>query len=331
MTEIKLTLDLCRKLCKDFRLSTNKDGKKGCHHLQDNREMCNLPSHFVCELVLHKHALARKEKMKGQAVSASRIGVIECCPRAYAMHYLHHLDPDDEAAWKRIGHAFGVARARYDVGLDVDLDALRSDLLPYERAMVRAALRLYRLAIGSPSSPIPYRPREVTCEEEVLFELHGLWWLGFADAVSLMRDHIYEWKFARTDYDLLTIARQAAVYFHGIPEAKSFTLCIMRKPGQRPGKHESELAFENRIFGEMCSKPEEWIRHFTIERDQLDVDGVLRESAESFRHSLAAGEASSWAPHYSSCDDCDYRPICVDQIGKSTDYVVQLTKKKRGL
>lgn len=328
---MKLTVDKCKELCRDFKLAVDPN-VKGCLHLQKNREACNLPSHFLCELVLYKRrheASANDDRVI--FVSASRVSLLERCPRAYAFHYFHGIEPEEEAAWKRIGDAWGVARARIDTDLHVDLDGLRADLKPYERAKVRAAIRLYRLAWGSPSGKLPYGPGDVTCEDEVLFEAHGLRWRGFTDAMSLDRSHIYEWKFAATDYDLLSIARQAAVYLSGYPHARNFTLGVFRKPGQRPGKEESPVAFENRIYGDMCKKPEDWIRHFTIARDQLDVDGVLRDTAAAFKAELSAAEASGWAPHYSSCHDCDYRITCFDHIGMDTERLVQITKKKRSL
>jgi len=320
---VKLTIAKCQALCSDFSYSQQK---KSCIRLRSDKEMCDLPSHFLCELVRWKKNQARKAELGERACSASRLNTIERCPRAYALHYLHHIEPDEGASWKRVGDAWGVARARIDMGLDVDLEALRADLLPYERSRVRAAIRLYRLCCGSPSSPLKYHPGDVTCEDEVLFNHGGLWWLGFADALSKNREHIYEWKFAVTEYDVLSIARQAAVYLSGFPEAKHFTLCVMRKPGQRPGKTETEQAYENRIFGAMCEKPEDWIRCFTISRDQLDVSGVLHQMVAAFLSQEKAAAESGYAPHYSSCRDCDYRPICSEFIGKSTDFLVQAKK-----
>jgi hypothetical protein len=226
-----------------------------------------------------------------------------------------------------MGDAFGVARARLDTGLDVDLDAgLRPDLLPYEAAKVRAAIRLYRHKwVGD---HVGYHPGEVTCEEEVLFERHGLWWLGYIDAIRKDRQHIWEWKFAVSEYDVLSIARQAAIYLAGVDEAKEFTCAVFRKPGQRPRKDESPTEYENRIAADMTSHPEEWIKKFTFHRDHLNVAGVIRDTAESFRARIAAGEASGWAPSYSQCFDCDYRSICAQHIGMTTEALVELRKKE---
>lgn len=326
MTEpIKLTLDQCSKICTDFRLTTKPNGKKQCLRLI-SEEMCSLPSHFVCELVRHKANLARKAKLKESALSTSRIGQIERCPRAYSLHYLYQIEPEEHAPWKRMGDAWGVARARLDTGLDVDVEAgLRPDLLPYEAAKVRAAIRLYRHKwVGD---FVGYQPGEVDCEVEVLFSHLGHWWLGYADVVSKDRSKIWEWKFAVTDYDMLSIARQAAIYLKGIPEAREFTLAVLRKPNQRPGKNEGTQAFENRIAADMTGEPEAWVKKFTFSRDQLNVDGVMRDSAESFRTQHAAGVASDWAPHYSGCYDCEYRSICAQHIGTPTADLVMIKKK----
>jgi hypothetical protein len=322
---IKLTLAQCQQICADFRLTTKADGKKGCLR-SINEEMCSLPSHFLCELVRHKQGIARKEQIKESALSASRVGALERCPRAFHFHYGHKIEPEEQAAWKRMGDAWGVARARLDCGLEVDPSlGLRADLLPYEAAKIKAAIRLYRHKWVHDF--VGYAPGEVDCEIEVLFEKYGYWWLGYLDAASKDRQKIWEWKFAVTDYDMLSVARQASVYLLGMPEAKEFTLAVFRKPAQRPGKTESPEAFENRVMGEMTKAPEEWLKKFTFTRDQLDAEGVLRDTAESFRHGSAAGLASGWAPHYSGCNDCDYRSICSQHIGMPTEALVALRKK----
>lgn len=325
---VKLTVDRCKEICRDFRLESKPrtDGKRGCLHVMPDREMCNLPSHFRCELVRWKENQARRELLKGSALSPSRIGTLEQCPRAYHLHYNEGIAPESPPPWKRMGDAWGVARARLDKKLEVDPTMLRDDLLPYEAAKVRASIRLYRLVTGL-DHRIGYGPGEVDCEVEVFFEHGGQWWLGYIDSLSKNRARIWEWKYAVTEYDLLSIARQAAVYFKGVPEAQDFSLCVFRKPNQRPGKEENELAFENRIAIEMSRNPHDWIKTFTFTRDQLNVDGILRDMASSFKHELAAAEASGWVPHYSSCRDCDYRSICADHVGMPTETIVQIRKK----
>jgi hypothetical protein len=324
ISTIKLTLEQCKEICSDFRLSTQK---KACLHVRN--EMCGLPSHFVCELVLHKRKVARSAELKSSALSVSRVGVLESCTRAYAFRYLHKISPEVEAPWKRMGDAFGVARARLDTGLDVDPLLLRSDLLPYEAAKVRAAIRLYRHSEWL-AKKIGYLPAEVDCEVEVFFEAEGFHWLGFIDAASKDRSRLWEWKFAIGDYDMLSIARQAAFYFKGMPEAREMTIAVFRKPGQRPRKTETPEAFENRIANEMTANPDDWIKVFNFTRNQLNVDGVVRDTAESFRSQLIAARDSGYAPHYSSCHDCDYRSICEQHIGVTTDQIVQIRKKASG-
>lgn len=326
MTEpIRLTLDRCKEICRDFRFSQSK---KACLHLSPDKEMCNLPSHFVCELVLYKHKLARMAEQKQAAISVSRLGILESCPRAYGFRYVHNIEPEVEAPWKRMGHAFGVARARLDSGLEVNPSLLRSDLLPYEAAKVRAAIRLYRHSSWL-AQKVGYSPTEVVCEYEVLFDAEGFTWLGYVDAVSKDRSRLWEWKFAISDYDMLTIARQAAAYFKGVPEAREMTIAVFRKPGQRPKKHETEQAFENRIAAEMTTDPDDWIKVYTFSRDGLNVDGVMRDMAESFRRGFDAAIQSGFVPHYSSCGDCDYRSICEQHIGTPTSEIVQIRKKAK--
>lgn len=321
MTTIKITLDQCKELCGDFRLSQEK---RGCIHLHG--EMCSLASHFVCELVLHKRKLAREGEEKNGACSVSRVRLLELCPRAYAFRYVYGIKPEVEQPWNRMGDAFGVARARLDSGLDVDPFFLRSDLLPYEAAKVRAAIRLYRHSTWL-ASKIGYSPNDVDCEVEVFFEAEGFRWLGFVDAASKDRSRLWEWKFASVEYDMLSIARQAAFYLKGIPSAREMTIAVFRKPAQCPKKIDTPEAFENRLAAEMTSHADDWIRVFTFSRDQLNIDGVIRDTAESLRSEIIAAHESKFAPHYSSCFDCDYRSICEAHIGTSTEQIVQIRKK----
>lgn len=318
---VKLTLDKCKSLCSDFRFSSQK---KACVHVHN--EMCNLPSHFLCELVRYKQKMLREEGLKGIASSVSRVGVLETCPRLYAFKYVHKVAPESEVPWKRMGDAFGVARARLDIGLEVDPALLRSDLLPYEAAKVRAAIRLYRHASWL-AKKVGYSPADVDCEVEVFFEAEGFHWLGYIDAASKDRSKMWEWKFAVSDYDMLSVARQAAFYFKGMPEAREMTIAVFRKPGQRPRKQDTPDAFENRLAAEMTSEADEWIKVFTFSRESLNVDGVVRDTAESFRSGLIAASDSGYVPHYSSCHDCDYRSICEQHIGTSTEQIVQIRKK----
>lgn len=324
---IKLTIAQCKDICSDFSLG-ERDGKKGCIHIERaaERELCNLPRHFLCSLVSHKRGLERKKVVKTAAVSASRLGTLERCPRAYAFRYVHHLPIEGEdAAWKRMGDAFGVGRARMDVGLVPDFHGLRPDLQPVELAKVRASLSFYSKLMSERSPLLPYQAEQVTCEDEVLFEHDGVHFLGYIDALSLDRSHVYEWKYAVGEYDHLTIARQAAVYLYGTPSAKHFTLCVMKKPAQRPGKTEPIDLFERRVYNEMTSKPEEWLKVTTFSRAEMNVEQVVDQMAASWRLLSPLGHGNA-VPHYSQCNDCDYRATCLKHVGAQTGQIIALEK-----
>lgn len=318
---IRITLAQCKSICADFNLSKEK---KGCLHAHD--EMCALPSHFLCELVRFKKNIARNSELKGSAASVSRVGVLEGCPRSYAFRYVYKLASEVQAPWKRMGDAFGVARARIDSGLEVDPALLRSDLLPYEAAKVRAAIRLYRHSKWL-AKKIGYSPLDVDCEVEVFFEAEGFHWLGYVDSALKDRTKLWEWKFAVNEYDLLSVARQAAFYMMGVPEAQEMTIAVFRKPANRPRKTDTPDAFEHRLAAAMTTDPDDWVKVFRFTRDQLDIAGVVRDTAESFRSGLIAAADSGYVAHYSSCSDCDYRSICEKHIGATTEQIVQLRKK----
>jgi hypothetical protein len=319
-TKVKLTLEKAKKLCGDFDLVQKPDGAR-CRHVHDDRELCTLGSHFLCELVNWKNGQLRKEKIRGVAISASRLVTVEKCARSYALHYDHGIPSPKDAAWKRMGTAFGVGRARFDVGLDCPEADLQGDLLPVERAKVACALALYKKAIsGEIEVGFPYAPGEVSCELEVMFERHGEWFLGFADAVRLNRSAIYEWKYAAGDYPMLGIARQAAVYLAGVPEANEFTLCVMKKQAHRPGKNETIPDFQARVLAAMLKEPREFLSFTTIPRNAIDVEAVIAEMVNSFRR-LQTLRDLGMPPSYSSCGDCDYAPVCELNIGATTEQI----------
>jgi hypothetical protein len=324
---VKLTLDVAKKLCGDFNI---RDGK--CHSLQDNREMCDLPRHFVCELVLYKRRMLRREELGQDTLSAERLRTIEDCARRYAFRYVTPIDtPAGEPSWARMSDAFLMARAHLDIGDNVDFAFLRQDLLPIERATVKAALRLYADALTgglAPGVAFPYKKREVMCEREVLFELGSEWFLGFADAVSLNRSAIFEWMFAAGDFPMIKIVRQAAIYFQGIPEAQSFTLCVFRKPGHRPKKLESAEQFEDRLYSLMSAESDSWFSFTRIERKDLDVLAVLHEMVRSGAR-VGAFENLGYPASYAHCEDCDYERLCAANIGADTAKIVALSTKKR--
>ena len=323
MTKVKLTVEKAKEICSDFDL-----GNGGCRHVIDT-EFCSLSSHFLCDLVRWKDNKLRYAALKGTALSASRLGRLESCARSYAFNYDHHLSVDTDPSWARMGDAFGVARARIDVGMSVDPNGYRKDLLPAELAKVRAAICLYQAAISGRAAGVdfPYRPREVVCELETSFYRLGQAFIGYADAVRHNRSAIFEWKFAAISYPMLAIARQAAVYFAGVPEATEFTLCVMKKLAHRPGKTERIEDFELRITETIMAQPCDYLSFTTIPRNAIDVEGVLKDMVASFNRVTALRDLGM-PPSYSSCSDCSYSSVCEKYIGKSTEEIARAEKEQ---
>lgn len=323
MTKVKLTVEKAKEICSDFDL-----GNGGCRHVIDT-EFCARTNHFLCDLVRWKENKLRYAALKGTALSASRLSRLESCARSYAFNYDHHLSTDEDPSWARMGDAFGVARARIDVGMPVDPNGYRKDLLPAELAKVRAAICLYQDAINGRAAGIdfPYKVGEVTCELETSFYRQGQAFIGYADAVRRNRSAIFEWKFAAVSYPMLSIARQAAVYFAGVPEATEFTLCVMKKLAHRPGKTEKIEDFELRITEYIMAEPCSYLSFTTIPRNTIDVEGVVSDMVASFNRVTALRDLGM-PPSYSSCRDCSYSPICEKYIGKSTSEIAHAEKER---
>jgi len=323
MTKVKLTVEKAKQICSDFDL-----GSGGCRHVIDT-EFCSLSNHFLCDLLRWKQNKLRYAAFKFTALSASRLSRLESCARSYAFNYDHHLSVDSDPAWARMGDAFGVARARIDVGMPVDPNGYRKDLLPAELAKVRAAIHLYQDAINGRAAGVnfPYKAGEVTCELEASFQRLGQEFIGYADAVRHNRSAIFEWKFAAISYPMLAIARQAAVYFAGVPEATEFTLCVMKKLAHRPGKTEKIEDFESRITEYIMAEPCSYMSFTTIPRNTIDVEGVLKDMVASFNR-LTSLRDLGMPPSYSSCGDCSYSPVCEKYVGKSTDDIVRAEKEQ---
>ncbi len=330
MSTIKIGIDFAKKLCPDFRLVYRKDlEKKACLHVMRDAEMCKLGNHFLCELQLYKARVrAKNERSKREAISASRVNLLDTCARKYHLLREKYLtSPAGEPVFFRVGDAFSVARARIDTGRPFELDDIRKDIPRVDLAKLRAVIRFY---IEHP----PYPVGSVTCEDHCQFEFEGAWFTGYSDFISEDGGTIGEWKYAATSYDHLKVARQAAVYLKGFPSASRFIVYRMRKPTYRPKKSgETMSEFENRILeGYEKDGPDKVIRTTTIERDQLDVDGVLRQMRQSFELVLPSMHEAGMPPNYGSCELCDFSTVCGEMIGCSTNEVVRrLTLRQEGM
>lgn len=305
--KIRLTVAKAKEICPDFAVQNGK-----CKSLLEG-DTCELPSHFLCELSLYKRRTQQKaERYGGNALSVSRLKVLEQCPRLYQFTYDLHLQEAEPQPWKRMGDAFSVGRAKIDMGQSVDLGRLRADLLPVERAKVVAALSAY--ADAHARGLIPYAQGEVECEREVYFERGTVWFTGAADAVLRSGDSIFEWKFSVGDFTPIEISRQAAVYLAGVPSATKFVLCTLRKPAHRPKKEEKPAEFTERVTKALIESPDTF-SFIEIERKDLRVDGIIDEMIRSWKilpQLRANGMPSSVGSH---CSDCGFRIPCESVMG----------------
>lgn len=328
--KIKITLDQAKTICPDFNLVTRRDldGAKACMSIMNDRELCTLGNHFVCELVLYKRGAARiEERASGTALTPASIGAINDCARKYHLEREKKLgSPAGETTWARAARAFSTARARIDQGLPFNVNDIDRKLLPaVDMARLRAALRFY-------ADHPPYAVGSVSCNATCQFRFEGTWYQGFADAQSVDGAVIVEWRYAAKAYNALALAREAAVYFHGFPDAASYVRWRMRKSTHRPGrKGETMAAFEQRIYDAFVKDGTDKVYSRTlIERHQLDVEGVLREMRETNDKMLHAMREAGYPPSYGSCEMCDYQTLCGEMIGVPTELIVRHLELKKG-
>lgn len=328
MTDNKITIsrEFAHELCPDLKLVHRRDlGKTACINLMKDGEMCSMGTHFVCELVLYKmRSRAKEQREKAEAISASRINLFDSCARKYHLLREQYLDPPGGRPTFLIeGSAFSNARARLDTGLPVAWESLGDELSPLPRAKLRAAVRFYE------AHP-PYEPGSVTCEEMVHYEFNGAWFIGYADAADVTGESVREWKFAKGDYGTLQLARQAAVYLQGMPHVDTFVAHRFKKPSNRPRKTESMRDFEERVFDSLMEKgPDAIYRKTTITREDIDVEGVLKEMIKTFETVLPAARNAGYPPNYGSCGLCDFQTECGETVGVPIAALVRRLKQEQ--
>lgn len=360
-----MTPELALKICPDFLPVLNKEtGKKMCKHKVD--ELCMHPQHFICELVTYKKRTARKQERDGEvALSVSRGKTLEECARKYAFIYEYHsfIEGDVAPAWKVVGSAFSVGRAKIDMCLDKDFEIKLEGPYKYDLAKAKAAVDYYK------AHP-PYEVGSVTCEDEIYVTRDNWWFHGYLDAITLDGKTIREWKFAASKYTLLQVIRQAAVYFLGFPKATMFELWKFPKPGhrpkleslaefckrvdlkpmekdgavieepeafyerigQKPQPNEDVEKFYQRIRKELFEKkPEDVYEVMKIPRSSVPVQVVIRQMIARHK-TLPVLKDRGFPPSYGMhCSGCEYEDACTDGLNKTTEEIAMLIKSKKKL
>lgn len=291
-------------ICRDFSPVRNSDGKVQCRSLLQ-AEVCSLPTHFRCELLIHRDREEVEKRRRLPMLSVSRVNLIEECPRKFALAYVHKATPPVDQNWKVVGSNFAIARAKIDSGQPW---AVPNEPDPYSAAKLRAILLRYE------KEPRPQVDNEVEVSTTIQFEGTGKYTVrGFLDAASKDRTRIIEWKYAAREYDRLSIARQASIYFACVPEAKELVLSRARKPSHRPQKNELPGVFESRVAASFEDRSP--FEHKTYLREEFDVENELRtlvqrfEMAEKYR-------AIGYPPSYRACGDCDFHDFCIEHMAK---------------
>lgn len=353
-----MTPEFALKLCSDFLPVRNKEtGKIACTHKV--ADLCMHPQHFLCELVLYKNRTQKRDEREdgADALSTSRVSVLEDCARKFGFIYDYHAFASGEAVpeWKVVGTIFTTGRAKIDMNLDKGFEVkLEGDHL-FAKAKVKAALDYYK------EHP-PYEVCSVTCEDEIYVSRDNWWFHGYLDALTLDGNTIREWKYAGGKYTILKLVRQAAVYFLGT-KAKEFELWRFPKPSHRPSceslkdfakriklkpeKDEEAERYLARAYLETGEKPipenaEEFYQRVRkelfktppaemydvvkVSRGDVPVQNVIRQMIARYK-TLPVLKDKGYPPSYGmGCDSCDYRKPCEKGLSKTTEEIAAIIK-----
>jgi hypothetical protein len=290
------------EICPDFSISRTPDGKVQCGSLlgdgsgADDGKVCRLPGHFRCELVMWKERQALKRL---PVISHSRAGGFESCARSFMLGYIAKATQPVRAAWKSLGSAFAVGRAKIDLGQPWEVP---KDIPDEPRIKLEEMLRLYE---RSPRA-------QVMSETSFSFEHRGHLVRGYVDAISTDGKRLYEWKYAQSDdtYTALTLSRQLSVYLRAFPAIEEAVIAVARKTRHAIGKTETPDGFRERIAKEYEKNAASLITYKIFPRAQFcpdrEVDWLI-DVGETIKFAQDRGR---FPPNYWSCDGCDWRQFC---------------------
>jgi hypothetical protein len=326
-----VNVDEAKAICPDFA-PVQKDGKVRCRFILAG-DTCKKDNHFICELVTHKqqadkegaknHIVKADKKRRLATISVSRVSTLQTCPRLYQFRYIYKLQSPLEARWKIVGTAFGDESAKIEQGLPWSLS--KYDLSGPERARLSAVLRRYTEFWTERQKKTG---EELVSETKAQFEYGGVNFIGYIDAETFDGKRLYEKKYAMVKYDQLKVARQAAVYFKGKPNADDFVLAVIKKPsamkpkqvGRKSKKNpeprmETLEEFEQRVYDAI---DETWFTYTYFKRPDFDIDGILDQMVAAWKQQEDMEERGMYPPILSprTCDDCEFRSVCENHLNR---------------
>lgn len=203
------------RICSDFAPVKQEDGKVKCRHLQVD-DMCKLPSHFCCELVMYK-------KKPPQYTSVSRTQIWQKCERAYAFQYYWKVEPMKPSPWKAVGQAFALCRAKIDAGQPWEVPSDLPDIT--DKWKLEWILGEYA------KLPPIEGTNEMRAEYLIAKGPPEVYLVGYLDKLAKDRKKIYEWKYTvdGDNYDIQAVRLQCSAYFGAIPEAEEVVVCLAKK------------------------------------------------------------------------------------------------------
>jgi len=132
----------------------------------------------------------------------------------------------------------------------------------------------------------------------------------YIDGLSKDKKTIFEYKYAKSDYDHLDLRRQLSLYFAGVPEAEVAKVIVFKKPGLRPKKDEDLEAFRKRVCMEIEKRDMKLVEISEFHREEFPIQQELRNMDALVHLIELAAEMQAFPGNYLACDNCDYRAYC---------------------
>jgi hypothetical protein len=330
-----MKLEEVKAICREFDPVRNSEGKVVCtNSLSGDR--CRNPGHFVCDVAL-------VSKKVGIQTSMSRVRNWLKCQRSWAFRYYYNAKPFKTSVAMDAGKEFSNCRAKIDNGQTWKI----SDTLPLvERAKLEIVLNAYALQGRRTANCEALVSKVIGWEDTQEITL-----IGYLDGISDDRTVIDEWKYTeRPDtWDLLKVSLQASSYFACVPTAKTFNLCLARRPSQElllatpPDKRKYTAEKKcSKCKGKGCPEcvngviaprlyekqreVDETVEQYQTRiidsigdslfsytsflRDEFDIEGDIKLIQRVYRSYTAASKQGVFLPNYHSCEYCEWRDWC---------------------
>jgi hypothetical protein len=294
---------------------TPGDGKPCRHYIRPNKAeepgFCLQPNRFRCIEAL---------KVKLQAISYSSLTDFIHCKLRYKHRIIDGLEmkPQHLPEPLKLGTAWDIViRSLYNKVYEVSTELQPLQLDPMQMAKISALARAYRdLEIQIKTDNL------LGCQYKIHVPVGQEQIIGYVDRAY--ENHIVETKFSsRPDFykKRENLTYQLGTYFMGNEAWEYADVEITRVPALKPKTDESTEAYEERIYGDVLSRPafyfQGWDRKtrtygVRFWRSEFDLDEIFRTYVYVLEEIKTTLKRGSWYPNYLACHvptPCQYLPI----------------------